>query len=64
MGGQGHQVVIPFDPSQVRSKFAAFNPKDVNKPDLLAGALAVPLSQKEEKKDRKQLLEEQINKLK
>ena len=43
MGGAGHQVVIPFDPSQVRSKFAAFNPKDVNKPDLLAGAMAIPM---------------------
>jgi hypothetical protein len=50
MGGQGHQVVIPFDPSQVRSRFAAFNPKDVNKPDLLAGAMAVPMADEDTRK--------------
>jgi hypothetical protein len=63
-GSTGHQVVIPFDPSQVRSRFAAFNPKDIDKPDLMAGALAIPLSQNDEKKSRKQILEEQVNKLK
>ena len=50
MGGQGHQVVIPFDPSQVRSRFAAFNPADVNKPDLLAGALAIPMADEDTRK--------------
>jgi hypothetical protein len=39
MGGEGHQVVIPFEPSQVRSKFANFDPKKVNEPSLLAGAV-------------------------
>ena len=34
-GGEGHQVVIPFDPTQVRSKFAAFNPKEKKSTDLL-----------------------------
>jgi hypothetical protein len=61
MGGAGHQVVIPFDPSQVRSKFAAFNPKDVNKPDLLAGALAVPMVD-DKKKSRKEMLEQELKK--
>jgi hypothetical protein len=61
MGGAGHQVVIPFDPSQVRSKFAAFNPADVNKPDLLAGALAVPMADED---TRKATLEKLFNKQK
>lgn len=38
-GGVGHQVVIPFSPNQVRSRFAAFDPMRRNEPDLLAGAL-------------------------
>jgi len=49
-GSTGHQVVIPFDPAQVRSKYAAFNPADVNKPDLLAGALAVPMVDEDTRK--------------
>jgi hypothetical protein len=46
MGGEAHQVVIPFKPEQIRSRFAAFDPfrKDVATatamgvalPDLLA----------------------------
>lgn len=60
-GSTGHQVVIPFDPSQVRSKFAAFNPADVNKPDLLAGALAVPMADED---NRKAILEKLFNKQK
>jgi len=55
----GHQVVIPFDPSQVRSKFAAFNPADVNKPDLLAGAMAVPMVDED---NRKAILEKLFDK--
>jgi hypothetical protein len=54
----GHQVVIPFEPSQVRSRFAAFNPADVNKPDLLAGALAVPMVDED---NRKAILERLFN---
>jgi hypothetical protein len=34
-GGEGHQVVIPFDPTQVRSKFAAFDPMEKSSTDLL-----------------------------
>lgn len=34
--GQGHQVVIPFNPEQVRSKFAAFDPMRRNENNLLA----------------------------
>jgi len=34
-GGEGHQVVIPFHPKQVRSKFAAFDPMEKESTDLL-----------------------------
>jgi hypothetical protein len=33
----GHQVVIPFQPSQVRSRFAAFDPMRRHEADILAG---------------------------
>ena len=33
----GHQVVIPFQPSQVRSRFAAFDPFRRHEADILAG---------------------------
>jgi len=33
----GHQVVIPFQPSQVRSRFAAFDPFRKHEADILAG---------------------------
>ena len=36
MGGVGHQVTIPFEPSQIRSKFAAFDPLRKNSSSLLA----------------------------
>jgi hypothetical protein len=57
-GSTGHQVVIPFDPSQVRSRFAAFNPKNVDKPNLLAGGLAVPIVDED---NRKAMLEKLFN---
>ena len=37
MGGEGHQVTIPFEPSQIRSRFAAFDPLRKASPSLLAG---------------------------
>ena len=33
----GHQVVIPFQPSQIRSRFAAFDPFRRHEADILAG---------------------------
>ena len=36
MGGQGHQVVIPFEPHQVRASTAAFNPAKKYEANLLA----------------------------
>jgi len=38
-GGQGHQVTIPFEPSQIRSRFAAFDPLRKNSSSLLASGL-------------------------
>ena len=35
-GGKQSQVVIPFEPGQVRSKFAAFNPSKTGEADMLA----------------------------
>jgi len=35
-GGAMHDVVIPFEPGQVRSKFAAFNPAKTGENDMLA----------------------------
>ena len=59
MGGAGHQVVIPFEPGQVRSKFAAFNPKDIGKPDLLAAGAVLPLADED---SRRALLEKLFDK--
>jgi hypothetical protein len=53
-----------FDPSLVRSKFAAFDPKKVKENDLLAAGLALPMVNPEEKKSRKQIIEEELNKKK
>lgn len=36
-GEDSHQVTIPFNPSQIRSKFAAFDPILKHSPNLLAG---------------------------
>lgn len=36
MGGEGHQVVIPFEPHQVRASTAAFNPLKKYEANLLA----------------------------
>ena len=51
-GGQGHQVVIPFRPNQVRSQFAAFDPARTHEPDLLAGAMALPIATDEDKRNK------------
>jgi len=52
----GEKVIIPFDPNQVRSRFAAFDPARINENNLLAGmlplgALAVPDDTKERAKE-------------
>jgi hypothetical protein len=53
-----HQTAI-FDPKNIRSKFAAFDPKKANSPDLLAGAIAVPMVDED---TRKATLEKLFNK--
>jgi len=58
-GGIGHEVVIPFKPEQLRSKFAAFDPMKVNKPDLLAGSVAIPMVADED--NRRDILEKLFN---
>jgi hypothetical protein len=54
------------DPSLIRSKFAAFDPKKSSSPDILAGAIPLgAISQTEEgKQTRKELLEQLLNKQK
>jgi hypothetical protein len=58
---QKSDIYAVQDPSLIRSKFAAFDPKKANSPDLLAGALAVPLADED---NRKAILEQLFNKQK
>jgi hypothetical protein len=57
-GGEIQKVLIPFEPSQMRSKFAAFDPAKLTSPDLLAGVAgpsvlaAALLEQERRKKER------------
>jgi len=45
---------IALDPSQYRSRFAAFDPARANEPDLLAATMAIPISGLlEQPKDKK-----------
>ena len=56
MGGDGRTVAIPFDPSQVRSVNAMFDPAKSDSANLLAAnplAGAVPLMWQDEKNKRK-----------
>jgi hypothetical protein len=57
--GLDYDVIIPFKPEQVRSRFAAFDPKKIDKPDLLAGAAAIPMATDEE--NRRAILEKLFN---
>jgi hypothetical protein len=43
-------VAVTFDPSQIRSRFAAFDPKQANSPNILAGGLAVPMVDEDTRK--------------
>ena len=61
---QKSDIVALQDPSLIRSKFAAFDPKRIKEADILAAGLAVPMPKSDEKKKRKSLIEEQVNKLK
>jgi hypothetical protein len=57
-GGDTTHYVIK-DPKNIRSIFAAFDPKKANSPDMLAGALAVPMADED---NRKAALEKLFNK--
>lgn len=57
--GDVQTVLIPFEPSQVRSRFAAFDPAKITSPDLLAGVagptvLAAALMEQERRKKERQ----------
>ena len=41
-----------LDPSVVRSRFAAFDPARTNEPDLLAGAMAIPIATDKDKRNK------------
>lgn len=43
-------VAVTFDPTQIRSRFAAFDPKQVNNPNILAGGLAIPLAEEDNRR--------------
>jgi hypothetical protein len=58
---QKSDIYAVQDPSLIRSRFAAFDPKKANSPDLLAGALAVPMVDED---NRKATLEKLFNKQK
>ena len=58
---QKSDIYAVQDPSLIRSRFAAFDPKKANSPDLLAGALAVPMVDED---TRKATLEKLFNKQK
>ena len=51
-------VAVTFDPTQIRSRFAAFDPKQVNNPNILAGGLAIPLAEED---NRRAILEKLFN---
>jgi hypothetical protein len=55
---QKSDIYAVQDPSLIRSRFAAFDPKKANSPDLLAGALAVPMVDED---TRKAMLEKLFN---
>jgi len=57
--GQKSDVISVQDPSLIRSKYAAFDPKRSKEGDILAGALAVPMVADEE--TRRSLLEKLFN---
>ena len=52
-GGNVHPVIIPFNSSQVRSRFAAFDPFRRNEADILAGVGALPFIDYSKDKNKK-----------
>lgn len=58
---QKSDIYAVQDPSLIRSRFAAFDPKKANSPDILAAGLAVPMID-DKKKTRKETLEQELKK--
>ena len=50
VGAGQHRVYL--NPQDVRSRFAAFDPARANEPDLLAGAMALPIATDEDKRNK------------
>jgi len=61
--GEGLSYAVS-DPSVLRSRFAAFDPYMEKSANPMAAGLAVPMVKPEEKKTRKQIIEEELNKKK
>ena len=59
---QKSDIVALQDPSMIRSRFAAFDPKRVNEADILAAGLAVPMPKEEKNKTRKEIIAEEFSK--
>lgn len=55
---QKSDIYAVQDPTLIRSRFAAFDPKQANNPNILAGGLAVPLVDED---NRKAMLEKLFN---
>jgi hypothetical protein len=60
-GSQKSDIYAIQDPSLIRSRFAAFDPKKANSPDILAAGLAIPMVD-DKKKSRKEILEQELKK--
>lgn len=61
-GSQKNDIVALQDPTMIRSKFAAFDPKRVKEADILAAGLAIPMPKEDKKKTRKEIIAEELNK--
>jgi len=55
---QKSDIYAVQDPSLIRSKFAAFDPKKISSPNILAGGLAIPIVDED---NRKAMLEKLFN---
>ena len=59
---RGYAQTAVYDPSSIRSKFAAFDPKRIKEADILAAGLAVPMPKEDKKTTRKEKITQEIEK--
>ena len=54
LGGDNldYNEFVALSPNQIRSRFAAFDPARANEPDLLAGAMAIPIATDKDKRNK------------